>query len=52
MAVIAGVVASYITVSGLGSWKWARTLAQSGLLFVSLTVVISLTVWWAFFSEF
>ena len=52
VAVIAGVVASYITVSGLGSWPWARTLAQSGLLFVSLTIVLSLTVWWAFFSEF
>ena len=52
VAVIAGVVASYITVSGLGHWTWARTLAQSGLFFVSLTVVISLTVWWAFFSEF
>ena len=52
VAVITSVVASYLAVSSLGRWAWARTLAQSGLFFVSLTVVISLTLWWALFSGF
>ena len=38
----AGVVASHAALS----------LAQSGLLFCSLTVIVSQVVWWVFFSAF
>jgi hypothetical protein len=48
----AGLVVAYLSVWLLGRWRWARELAQSGLLFCSLTVTVGLLVWWLFFSGF
>jgi hypothetical protein len=47
-----GLVFAYVFVRWLGRRPGTRSLAQSGLLFCSLTVVSSLTVWWIFFSGF
>jgi hypothetical protein len=49
---VVGLVAAYAVVWWLARKPGARALAQSGLLFCSLTVSVSLVVWWAFFSGF
>ena len=49
---VVGLVAVYALVWWLARKPGVRTLAQSGLLFCSLTVSVSLAVWWAFFSGF
>ena len=49
---VVGLVAAYALVWWLGRKPGVRILAQSGLLFCSLTVSVSLVVWWAFFSGF
>jgi hypothetical protein len=49
---VAGLVAAYALVWWLGRRPRARALAQSGLLFCSLTVTVALLVWWIFFSAF
>lgn len=48
----AGVVASYGIVVWLGRRPAARSLADSGVFFLSLAAGIALAVWWAFFSGF
>jgi hypothetical protein len=45
-------VGAYALVWWLGRRPGARSLAQSGLLFCSLTVTVALLVWWIFFSAF
>jgi uncharacterized membrane protein YfbV (UPF0208 family) len=50
-AVVALVVA-YALVWWLGRRPGARLLAQSGLFFCSLTVMLALLVWWICFSGF
>jgi hypothetical protein len=49
---VAGLMAAYALVWWLGRRPRARALAQSGLLFCSLTVTVALLVWWIFFSAF
>ena len=49
---VAGLVAAYALVWWLGRRPGVRSLAQSGLLFCSLTVSLGLVVWWVFFSAF
>ncbi len=50
-AVVALVVA-YALVWWLGRRPSARALAQSGLFFCSLTLMLALLVWWICFSGF
>jgi hypothetical protein len=52
ISAVAGLVAAYALVWWLGRRPGARSLAQSGLLFCSLTVTVALLVWWIFFSAF
>jgi len=47
-----GLVFAYGAVRFIGRRVEMRALAQSGLLFCSLTVVIGLIVWWTLFSRF
>ncbi len=49
---VIGLVAAYALVWWLGRRPGVRSLAQSGLLFCSFTVIVSLVVWWVFFSGF
>jgi amino acid transporter len=49
---VLGLVAAYTIVGWMGRRPGARVLAQSGLLFCSLTVIVSLLIWWIFFSRF
>ena len=52
---VSGVVAlvvTYALVWWLGRRPGARVLAQSGLFFCSLTVMLALLVWWICFSDF
>jgi hypothetical protein len=49
---VVGLVAAYALVWWLGRRPGVRSLAQSGLLFCSLTVSVGLAVWWVFFSGF
>ena len=52
ISAVAGLVAAYAVVWWLGRRPGQRALAQSGLLFCSLTVMLALLVWWIFFSAF
>jgi uncharacterized ion transporter superfamily protein YfcC len=49
---VAGVAAAYGIVLFLARRSGTRSLADSGLLFVSLVVGIALAVWWVAFSGF
>jgi Flp pilus assembly protein TadB len=49
---VVGLVVAYSLVWWLGRRPRQRALAQSGLLFCSLTVMVALLVWWIFFSGF
>ena len=49
---VAGVVVSYSAVIWLGRRPDTRSLADSGIFFVSLVVGVALAVWWALFSGF
>ena len=50
VSAVIGIVVSYGIVAWLGRRPGARGLADSGLLFVGLTVSIALAVWWVSFS--
>jgi hypothetical protein len=52
VSTITGVASAYGLVYWLGRRSGARTLAESGVFFVSLTVGIALVVWLLFFSRF
>ena len=52
ISAVVGLVAAYAVVWWLGRRPGERALAQSGLLFCSLTVIVGLLVWWIFFSSF
>jgi uncharacterized membrane protein len=52
VSAVVGLVVAYAVVWWLGQRRAARALAQSGLLFCSLTVIVGLLVWWIFFSGF
>ena len=52
VSAVVGLVAAYALVGWLGRRPRERALAQSGLLFCSLTVTVGLLVWWIFFSRF
>ena len=49
---VAGLIVTYALVWGLGRRPSSRTLAQSGLFFCGLTVMLALLTWWIFFSGF
>lgn len=49
---VAGLLFAYGTVWFLGRRPGTRRLAQSGLLFCSLTVIVGLLLWWLLFSSF
>jgi hypothetical protein len=49
---VVGLVTAYAVVWWMGRRPGRRALAQSGLLFCSLTVTVGLLIWWAFFSGF
>ena len=50
VSAVVGLVVAYALVRWLGRRPGARELAQSGLFFCSLTVMVALLVWWIFFS--
>jgi hypothetical protein len=52
VSAIVGLVVAYAVVWRLGRRPGARALAQSGLLFCSLTVMLGLLFWWVVFSGF
>ena len=52
VSTVGGLVTAYALVSWLGRRPGRRGLAQSGLLFCSLTVVVGMLLWWIFFSAF
>ena len=52
ISAVVGLVAAYAVVWWMGRQPGQRELAQSGLLFCSLTVMVGLLVWWIFFSGF
>jgi len=52
ISAVAGLVVAYAVLWWLGRRRTARALAQSGLLFCSLTATVSLLIWWLFFSGF
>lgn len=52
VSAVVGLVAAYAVVWWMGRRPGERALAQSGLLFSSLTVIVGLLVWWIFFSGF
>jgi hypothetical protein len=52
ISAVIGLVVAYAAVWWLGRRSGRRALAQSGLLFCSLTVTVGLVVWWIFFSGF
>ncbi len=52
VSAVVGLVVAYSLVAWMGRRPGARALAQSGLLFCSLTVGSGLMVWWIFFSGF
>jgi len=51
VSAIVGLVVAYVAVGWLGRRPGARALAQSGVLFCSLTLMVGLMVWWIFFSS-
>jgi hypothetical protein len=52
VSAVVGLLSAYALVAWLGRRPGQRELAQSGLLFCSLTVVVSLLNWWIFFRDF
>lgn len=52
VATVVGVLSSYGIVAVLARNATTRNLADSGLFFISLTVIIALIDWWIFFSSF
>ena len=49
---VAGLAVAYALVWWLGRRPSSRALAQSGLFFCGLTVMLALLNWWIFFSGF
>jgi hypothetical protein len=52
ISAVVGLVVAYAAVWWLGRRSGRRALAQSGLLFCSLTVTVAMLTWWLFFSSF
>ena len=52
VSAVAGLAVAYGAVWFLGRRPGTRALAQSGLLFCSLTVIVGLLLWWLLFSGF
>jgi hypothetical protein len=52
VSAVVGLVAAYAVVWLLGRRPAERALGQSGVFFCSLTVTVSLLVWWILFSGF
>ncbi len=52
VSAVAGLAASYALVVVLGRRPGTRELAQSGVLFCSLSVGLALALWWVFFRGF
>ena len=52
VSAVAGLAVAYALVWWLGRRTSSRPLAQSGLFFCGLTVMLALLNWWIFFSGF
>ena len=52
VSAVVGIVAAYVVAWRIGRPNGQRQLAQSGLLFCGLSVVLALLNWWIFFSGF
>jgi ABC-type Na+ efflux pump permease subunit len=52
VSAVVGLLSAYAVIAWLGYRPGQRELAQSGLFFCSLTVVVSLLNWWIFFRDF
>jgi hypothetical protein len=52
VSAVAGLAVAYALVWWLGRRPSFRALAQSGLFFCGLTVMLALLNWWIFFSGF
>ena len=52
ISAVVGLICAYALVAWLGRRPGQRELAQSGLFFCSLTVIVSLLNWWIFFRDF
>ena len=52
VSAVAGLIVAYALVWWLGRRPSSRALAQSGLFFCGLTVMLALLNWWIFFSGF
>jgi YtcA family len=52
VSVAGGIVFSYVLVSLIGRRGAGRELADSGLFFLGLVAVTSLSAWWLFFRGF
>jgi hypothetical protein len=52
VSAIVGLASAYSLVWWIGRRPARRALAQSGVFFCSLTVSVSMLVWWIFFSGF
>ncbi len=52
VSAVVGLVVAYALVWWLGRRPGPRALAQSGLFFCGLTVMLALLIWWIFFSGF
>lgn len=52
ISAVVGLVSAYGLIWWLGRRPRQRALAQSGLLFCSLTVTVAMLTWWLFFSAF
>ena len=48
----AGGLTAYLLVWGLGRRPSTRSLADSGLFFVSVALAVAFALWWIFFSGF
>jgi len=52
VSAVAGLAVAYALVWWLGRRPSSRALAQSGLFFCGLTLMLALLNWWIFFSGF
>ncbi len=52
VSAVVGLAVAYALVWWLGRRPGPRALAQSGLFFCGLTVMLALLTWWIFFSGF
>lgn len=52
VSTVSGVALAYLAVWGLARHEGARSLAESGVFFVSLALASALSIWWLLFGRF